>query len=39
MFKIKRSDQDPDGEDGFRIHVDNVWPGGLSEKMLNLIFG
>lgn len=32
MFKIKRSDQDPDGEDGFRILVDNVWPGGLSEK-------
>lgn len=31
MFKIKRSYQDPDGDDGFRILVDRLWPQGLSK--------
>ena len=32
MFKIKRSDRDPDSDDGFRILVDRLWPRGLSKK-------
>ena len=36
MFQIKRSDQDPDGDDGFRILVDKIWPSGLSRKNAKL---
>ena len=31
MFKIKRSYEDPDRDDGFRILVDRLWPRGLSK--------
>lgn len=36
MFKIKRSYQDPDIDDGFRILVDRLWPRGLSKKNAKL---
>jgi uncharacterized protein YeaO (DUF488 family) len=36
MFKIKRSYQDPDDNDGFRILVDRLWPRGLSKKNAKL---
>jgi uncharacterized protein YeaO (DUF488 family) len=36
MFKIKRSYQDPDIEDGFRILVERLWPRELSKKKARL---
>ena len=36
MFKIKRSYQDPDDDDGFRILVDRLWSRGLSKKNAKL---
>jgi uncharacterized protein YeaO (DUF488 family) len=36
MFKIKRSYQDPDSGDGFRILVDRLWLRGLSKKNAKL---
>lgn len=36
MFKIKRSYQEPDDDDGFRILVDRFWPQRLSKKNAKL---
>ena len=36
MFKIKKSNQDPDSNDGFRILVDRLWPLDLSKKTAKL---
>ena len=36
MYKIKRSYQDPEDEDGFRILVDRLWPRGVSEEDIKL---
>jgi uncharacterized protein YeaO (DUF488 family) len=36
MFTIKKSDEDPDDEDGFRILVDQIWPSGLSKDNVRL---
>lgn len=32
MLKIKRIDENPDKEDGFRIFIDKSWPEGLSRE-------
>lgn len=32
MVKLKRVYREPEGEDGFRILIDRLWPRGLSKE-------
>lgn len=36
MIKLKRAYDPPDGEDGFRVLVDRIWPRGVKKEDLAL---